>query len=120
MGLLPKIKEEPRVTRAGCWLRRFSLDELPQLWNVLVGEMSLVGPRPLLLGQAGLYGDSYKEYMRVSPGITGLWQVSGRSDTTFSRRAALDSEYIQRWSAWLDIFIFLKTFKVVLWQQGAF
>ncbi len=97
-----KLRKDPRVTRMGQLLRKFSLDELPQLWNVLVGEMSLVGPRPMMTNQSELYGDSYKEYTQVAPGITGLWQVSGRNRTTFARRAELDTEYIQRWSVWLD------------------
>ena len=96
------------------------MDELPQLWNVWVGEMSLVGPRPMMTNQSELYGDSYKEYTQVAPGITGLWQVSGRNRTTFARRAELDTEYIQRWSVWLDILILIKTIKVVLWQDGAY
>ena len=115
-----KLRKDPRVTRMGRFLRKFSLDELPQLWNVLVGEMSLVGPRPMMTNQSELYGDSYKEYTQVAPGITGLWQVSGRNRTTFARRAELDTEYIQRWSVWLDILILIKTIKVVLWQDGAY
>jgi len=115
-----KLKKDVRVTRVGRFLRKFSLDELPQLWNVLIGEMSLVGPRPMLVNQRELYGDCFKEYVQVAPGMTGLWQVSGRNDTTFARRAELDSEYIQRWSVWLDIYILVKTIKIVLWQQGAY
>ena len=115
-----KIKKDPRITPIGRLLRKFSLDELPQLWNVLMGEMSLVGPRPIMVNQRDLYGECFKEYVRVSPGMTGLWQVSGRNGTSFARRAELDSEYIQRWSAWLDIFILVKTIKIVFWQQGAY
>ncbi len=115
-----KVKNDPRLTRVGKVLRRFSLDELPQLWNILRGEMSLVGPRPIMLNQRKLYGESIQDYIRVTPGITGLWQVSGRNETTFARRAALDIEYIQRWSQWLDIYIMLKTIKVVLWREGAY
>ena len=115
-----KLRNDPRVTRMGRLLRKFSLDELPQLWNVLVGEMSLVGPRPMMTNQSVLYGVSYNEYTQVAPGITGLWQVSGRNKTTFARRAELDTEYIQRWSLWLDILILFKTIKVVLWQDGAY
>jgi lipopolysaccharide/colanic/teichoic acid biosynthesis glycosyltransferase len=115
-----KLKRDPRVTHVGRLLRRFSLDELPQLWNVLVGEMSLVGPRPITTNQRELYGKSYEEYVKVPPGMTGLWQVSGRNYTTFVRRAELDSEYIQRWSIGLDIYILLKTIEIVFWQQGAF
>ena len=115
-----KLKNDPRITRAGRWLRRFSLDELPQLWNVLKGEMSLVGPRPIMVEQLGLYGGTIRDCFRVRPGITGLWQVSSRNQTTFGQRAELDMEYIQRWSAWLDIYIVLKTLKVVLRHEGAY
>jgi lipopolysaccharide/colanic/teichoic acid biosynthesis glycosyltransferase len=115
-----KLKRDPRVTRVGKFLRRFSLDELPQLWNVWKGEMSLVGPRPIMVDQRKLYGESIRLYIHVAPGMTGLWQISGRNETTFSRRAALDMEYIQRWSHWLDIYILFKTIKVVFWQKGAY
>jgi Undecaprenyl-phosphate galactose phosphotransferase WbaP len=115
-----KLKNDPRITRIGRWLRRFSLDELPQLWNVLKGEMSLVGPRPIMVEQLELYGRTIRDCFRVRPGITGLWQVSGRNQTTFAQRAELDLEYIQRWSAWLDIYILLKTLKVVLCHEGAY
>lgn len=115
-----KLKNDPRITPVGRFLRRFSLDELPQLWNVLKGEMSLVGPRPIMVDQLKLYGETIKESFRVTPGITGLWQVSGRSSTTFERRAELDVEYIQRWSAWLDLYILFKTFKIVIWHDGAY
>jgi lipopolysaccharide/colanic/teichoic acid biosynthesis glycosyltransferase len=115
-----KLKDDPRLTRAGRLLRRFSLDELPQLWNIARGEMSLVGPRPMMPGQRGMYGEAFGYYTRVTPGITGLWQVSGRNQTTFARRAELDNEYIQSWSIWLDIYILFKTVKVVFWQDGAY
>ena len=115
-----KLRRDPRITRAGRLLRKFSLDELPQLWNVFKGEMSLVGPRPMMEDQRELYGESFKEYIRIAPGMTGLWQVSGRNDTSFVRRAELDSEYNQRWSVWLDIFILFKTIKIVIWQQGVY
>lgn len=115
-----KLKDDPRITRAGKFLRKFSLDELPQLWNVARAEMSLVGPRPMLLDQRKLYGEAFENYIQVTPGITGLWQVSGRNETTFTRRAELDNEYIQCWSVWLDIYILLKTAKVVFWQKGAY
>ena len=115
-----KLKEDPRITRVGRFLRKLSLDELPQLWNVFIGEMSAVGPRPIMPDQCELYGPYYKDYIQVTPGITGLWQVSGRNQTSFAQRAALDNEYIQRWSLWMDIFIFFKTIKVVLWQEGAY
>jgi Undecaprenyl-phosphate galactose phosphotransferase WbaP len=115
-----KLKRDPRITRAGRFLRKFSLDEFPQLWNVLRGEMSLVGPRPIMLNQRLLYGETFGDYSSVAPGMTGLWQVSGRSQTTFARRAELDLEYIQRWSLWLDIYILVKTVKVVLWEKSAY
>lgn len=115
-----KLKKDPRLTRLGRILRKFSLDEFPQLWNVLLGEMSLVGPRPILPEQREVYGPTYADYIQTRPGMTGLWQVSGRNETTFTRRAALDYEYIQRWSLWLDIYILVKTVKVVFWQKGAF
>lgn len=115
-----KLQNDPRVTRVGKILRRFSLDELPQLWNIMRGEMSIVGPRPIMLNQRKMYGESIREYIRVTPGVTGLWQVSGRNETTFARRTELDLEYIQRWSQWLDIYIMIKTLKVVLWRDGAY
>ena len=115
-----KLKNDPRITHVGKFLRRFSLDELPQLWNIARAEMSLVGPRPMMLEQRDLYGEAFGDYVQVAPGITGLWQVSGRNGTTFLQRADLDHEYIQRWSMWLDIFILLKTIKVVIWQKGAY
>jgi len=114
-----KLKNDLRITRMGRFLRKFSLDELPQLWNVLVGELSLVGPCPMMVDQRELYGELFDNYAQVVPGITGLWQVSGRNNTTFARRAELDDEYIQRWSLWLDINILLKTVKVVLTQEEA-
>jgi Undecaprenyl-phosphate galactose phosphotransferase WbaP len=115
-----KLKDDPRITRVGKFLRTFSLDELPQLWNIARAEMSLVGPRPIIPPQRDLYGEAFGNYIQVTPGITGLWQVSGRNQTTFARRAELDNEYIQRWSIWLDIYILLKTIKVVFWQKGAY
>ena len=115
-----KLRKDPRITRVGRFLRKFSLDELPQLWNVLIGEMSLVGPRPIMVDQRGLYGESFKDYIQVAPGLSGLWQISGRNQTTFTRRADLDDEYIQRWSLWLDMYIIIKTIKIVLFQDGAY
>lgn len=115
-----KLKKDPRVTRVGSFLRKFSLDELPQLWNVWKGEMSLAGPRPIMVDQRKMYGESIKLYIRVAPGMTGLWQISGRNETTFTSRAALDMEYIQRWSHWLDIYVLFKTIKVVFWNKGAY
>ncbi len=115
-----KLKNDPRVTRIGRFLRKFSIDELPQLWNVLIGNMSLVGPRPFMVDQSELYGTYITHYIRVLPGMTGLWQVSGRSETTFPRRAELDREYIERWSLWLDIYIIFRTVKIVLFEKNAY
>lgn len=115
-----KLKNDPRVTRVGKFLRKFSLDEFPQLWNVVKGEMSLVGPRPIMVNQREMYGESFGDYIQVTPGMTGLWQVSGRNLTTFLQRAEFDIEYIQCWSIWLDIYILVKTIKVVLWRKGAY
>lgn len=115
-----KLRNDPRITSVGKYLRRFSLDELTQLWNVARGEMSLVGPRPIMVNQRELYGQTISEYEQVRPGITGLWQVSGRNGTSFARRAELDDEYIQRWSVWLDIFILLKTARVVFRKNEAY
>ncbi len=114
-----KITRDPRVTRLGGFLRRSSLDELPQLWNVLKGEMSLVGPRPFLPGQLKLYGKAYRYYQLARPGLTGLWQVSGRNQLPFQERAALDQRYIQTWSIWQDLAILLLTPWAVLLQIGA-
>jgi undecaprenyl-phosphate galactose phosphotransferase len=115
-----KLKDDPRVLRVGAWLRRTSLDELPQLWNVLKGEMSLVGPRPMLEREMEAYGDSFPFYVEARPGITGLWQISGRSETTFADRANLDAWYVKNWSLWYDIAILVKTIRVVLAQRGAY
>lgn len=115
-----KLKNDPRVTCAGKWLRRFSIDELPQLWNVLVGDMSLVGPRPIVQDEIGRYGTGYDLYTRVLPGITGLWQVSGRNNTTYPERVALDEYYVRNWSIWLDTYILARTFRAVLSSEGAY
>lgn len=114
-----KLKNDPRITRVGRLLRRYSLDELPQLWNVLMGEMSLVGPRPIMVNQRELYGENYQNYIRVAPGITGLWQISGRNHTSFAERTVLDIEYVNSWSIWMDIHIILHTIWVVLRRDGA-
>jgi lipopolysaccharide/colanic/teichoic acid biosynthesis glycosyltransferase len=115
-----KLREDPRVTRVGGFLRRTSLDELPQLWNVLKNEMSLVGPRPVTREELLRYGRNMDTYMMVKPGITGLWQVSGRSNTDFRRRVAIDVCYVRNQSFLLDIWILLKTTLVVVGRQGAF
>jgi Undecaprenyl-phosphate galactose phosphotransferase WbaP len=116
-----KLKNDPRVTAAGRWLRRLSLDELPQLFNVLVGQMSLVGPRPIVQAEIARYGTSgFDLYSRVLPGITGLWQVSGRNNTTYAERVAFDEYYVRNWSIWLDAYILFRTFKAVLTAEGAY
>ena len=115
-----KLKLDPRITRVGSWLRRYSLDELPQLWNVLLGQMSLVGPRPIVSREVLKYGRSYDLYSRVRPGITGLWQVSGRNDTTYAERIAFDEYYVRNWSIWLDSYILARTAKAVLFADGAY
>ncbi len=116
-----KLKNDPRITAVGHFLRRTSLDELPQLFNVLRGEMSLVGPRPVTQRElAEYYGDIAGLYLQVRPGISGLWQVSGRSDTTYSERIYLDSWYVKNWSLWYDIVILLRTITVVFHRQGAY
>jgi Undecaprenyl-phosphate galactose phosphotransferase WbaP len=114
-----KLHEDPRITRMGVWLRRFSIDELPQLWNVLIGEMSLVGPRPIMLNQETQYGETLKQYERVLPGITGMWQISGRNRTTFAQRAEFDLRYVMNWSVWMDIYILIRTIWVVITRDGA-
>lgn len=115
-----KLRNDPRVTRAGRFLRKTSLDELPQLWNVLKGEMSLVGPRPIVEAEVSRYGRNFVFYTRVLPGLTGLWQVSGRNDTTYDERVALDSYYVRNWSVWLDLYILARTVWVVLAGKGAY
>lgn len=118
-GVWRKFKSDPRTTILGKWLRRSSLDELPQLWNVLVGDMSLVGPRPILPGEVELWGRDVIMYQSVRPGITGLWQVSGRSKLSYEERILLDLEYIRNRSWWLDSLIMLKTIRVVFLSIGA-
>jgi Undecaprenyl-phosphate galactose phosphotransferase WbaP len=115
-----KLKSDPRVTRVGRFLRKTSLDELPQLWNVLKGEMSLVGPRPIVAAEIPKYAACLGLYARVPPGLTGLWQVSGRSDTTYAERVALDTYYVRNWSPWLDVYLIARTVKVVCECRGAY
>jgi Undecaprenyl-phosphate galactose phosphotransferase WbaP len=115
-----KLKNDPRITSIGTWLRRYSLDELPQLWNVIKGDMSLVGPRPIVAAEIPKYGLGYNLYTRVRPGITGLWQVSGRNNTTYEERVAFDEYYVRNWSIWLDSYILARTAKVVLTADGAY
>ena len=113
-----KLDDDPRITRVGRLLRKTSLDELPQLINVLRGDMSLVGPRPMTLDQQDAYGEGLAEYQRVRPGLTGLWQVNGRNQTTFEERARLDRYYVRNWSLWRDAVIVLRTVREVLFSSG--
>ncbi|OOF42944.1 UDP-phosphate galactose phosphotransferase [Rodentibacter rarus] len=115
-----KLKEDPRITKIGAFLRKTSLDELPQLWNVLKGEMSLVGPRPIVQEELKFYQDDIDYYLMVKPGMTGLWQVSGRSNVNYERRVYFDTWYIKNWSLWNDIVILVKTVDIVLRQKGAY
>jgi exopolysaccharide biosynthesis polyprenyl glycosylphosphotransferase len=119
-GPIFKIRNDPRITPLGKWLRRTSLDELPQFWNVLNGDMSLVGPRPPLPTEVAQYQEWHKRRLEVSPGVTGLWQVSGRSELTFDEMVMLDLYYIEHWSPWLDIWIMLKTIPALLTARGAY
>jgi exopolysaccharide production protein ExoY len=112
------LVEDPRVTRTGRILRRFSLDELPQLWNVLKGDMSIVGPRPCMERQISLHAKGWAHYCAMRPGMTGLWQVSGRNDLTYPQRVELDVEYVNKWSLGLDFIILLKTVRAVLAAGG--
>ena len=115
-----KLKDDPRITRVGNFLRKTSLDELPQLFNVLRGEMSLVGPRPIVEEEVERYGNKAKYFFKVTPGITGLWQVSGRNDIDYEERVMLDEYYAKNWSLWLDIEIIIRTFGAVLKKEGAY
>jgi lipopolysaccharide/colanic/teichoic acid biosynthesis glycosyltransferase len=113
-GPLVKIKDDPRITRIGKFIRKFSIDELPQLWNVVVGNLSLVGPRPHLPEEVAKYEKHHKFVLTIKPGLSGLAQISGRSELSFEDEIKLDKYYIENWSMWLDIKIILKTFLVVL------
>jgi Undecaprenyl-phosphate galactose phosphotransferase WbaP len=115
-----KLKADPRITRIGSFLRRTSLDELPQLWNVVKGEMSLVGPRPIVPAEVARYGEHFELYTRVLGGVTGLWQVSGRNNTTYEERVSLDVFYARNWSVWLDLCILFRTIGTVLFRKGAY
>jgi Undecaprenyl-phosphate galactose phosphotransferase WbaP len=115
-----KLRNDPRVTKLGKVLRTLSIDELPQLWNVLRGEMSLIGPRPIVWAEVSRYADRFEVYTRVLPGITGLWQVSGRNDTDYQQRVELDAYYVHNWSPWLDLYVLARTFKAVLNRRGAY
>ena len=115
-----KIKADPRITAVGQWIRRTSMDELPQLFNVLKGEMSLVGPRPIVQAELERYGDDVQYFLMVRPGMTGLWQVSGRNDMDYDKRVYLDTWYVKNWSLWYDLVILFKTVNVVLNRHGAY
>lgn len=115
-----KLKNDPRITSIGKILRRYSVDELPQLWNVLNGDMSLVGPRPIVGAEISKYGRGFDLYTRVLPGLTGLWQVSGRNNTTYEERVNFDEYYVRNWSIWMDAYILIRTVKVVLSAEGAY
>lgn len=119
-GPLFKMRQDPRVTPLGRWLRRFSLDELPQLWNIARGQMALVGPRPALPAEVATYDDVVRRRMAVKPGLTGLWQVSGRSDLPWSEAVRLDLHYVDNWSLSLDLAIVARTFGAVLGRTGAY
>ena len=115
-----KLKNDPRITRVGDFLRRTSLDELPQVWNVLLGEMSLIGPRPIVEEELPLYGEEFQIYSQVLPGLTGMWQISGRNDLPYRERVDLDAYYVQNWSIWLDIHILLHTVLAAIQGRGAY
>jgi Undecaprenyl-phosphate galactose phosphotransferase WbaP len=115
-----KLKNDPRITKSGAFLRKTSLDELPQIFNVLKGQMSLVGPRPIIKMEMERYGKYINDYLMVKPGITGMWQVSGRSDIDYNERVLLDSWYVRNWSVWIDIVMLFKTIKVVFFRKGAY
>ncbi|RYF44532.1 MAG: sugar transferase, partial [Comamonadaceae bacterium] len=114
-----KLDDDPRITPLGRLIRKFSLDELPQFFNVLKGDMSLVGPRPCMTRQRSLYGPHWKHYCQMRPGITGLWQVSGRNRLSYADRVALDVAYARDWSLWLDVKILARTVWVVIKSDGS-
>ena len=115
-----KLKNDPRITKAGYYLREFSLDEIPQIINILKGDMSFVGPRPIVEKEISKYGQYFENYKKCKPGLTGLWQVSGRNNTTYEKRVDLDMHYIKNKSFFLDVKILLKTIPVVLFRKGAY
>ena len=115
-----KLKNDPRITAVGRILRRTSFDEFPQLINIIKGEMSLVGPRPIVYDEKEKYGDDFDRIFSIKPGLTGLWQVSGRSDTNYHERISYDTYYLQSWSVWLDLWIILQTFGSIIFGKGAY
>jgi lipopolysaccharide/colanic/teichoic acid biosynthesis glycosyltransferase len=120
LALNHKLKDDPRITRVGGFLRKYSLDELPQLFNVLKRDMSLVGPRMISPAEMDEYNQWGINLLTVKPGITGLWQVSGRSDVSYEERVRLDMYYIRNWTLWLDIQLLLETFPAVLNERDAY
>jgi exopolysaccharide biosynthesis polyprenyl glycosylphosphotransferase len=119
-GIMFKMRSDPRVTPIGRWLRRHSIDELPQLWNVIRGDMSLVGPRPALPQEVERYGDDVRRRLKVKPGMTGLWQISGRADLPWDEAVRLDLHYVENWSVALDLMVLWKTLPAVLQGRGAY
>ncbi|PDQ18032.1 exopolysaccharide biosynthesis protein [Mesorhizobium sanjuanii] len=115
-----KLKDDPRVTRVGAVLRKLSLDELPQIINILQGDMSLVGPRPVVRDELEIYGNSAVYYLKSRPGLTGLWQVSGRNDVSYDSRVAFDRHYVENWSLFEDIRIIIKTVPAVWMSRGCY
>jgi exopolysaccharide production protein ExoY len=115
-----KLKVDPRITAVGAVLRRMSIDELPQVINVVRGEMSIVGPRPIVTDEVTMYGKDVKYYFRARPGLTGAWQVGGRNDISYSQRVALDRDYVQNWSVWRDVAIIVKTVPAVVSAKGTY
>jgi exopolysaccharide production protein ExoY len=115
-----KLVKDPRVTALGQFLRKTSLDELPQLWNVVVGDMSIVGPRPIVPAEMSRYGSVLAHYCSVRPGLTGLWQVSGRSDCTYPERVALDARYVEEWTLKQDLLILIRTIPALAKQRGSY
>ena len=115
-----KLENDPRVTPIGKFLRKTSLDELPQFFNILTGQMSFVGPRPIVEAEKAKYRDKFDYIFSVTPGLSGMWQISGRSDTGYEERIMLDTYYTQNWSIWLDIWIILQTALVLVTGKGAY
>ena len=115
-----KLKDDPRITKVGRFIRKTSIDELPQFINVLKGEMSWVGPRPIIKDEIHYYGKYINDYYAVLPGITGMWQANGRSDTGYDERVVLDTWYVRNWNIWIDIALIIKTIKAVLFGKGAY
>jgi lipopolysaccharide/colanic/teichoic acid biosynthesis glycosyltransferase len=119
-GVLFKLRDDPRVTRCGRWMRKYSLDELPQLWNVVLGNMSMVGPRPPLDREVSGYERHTHRRLLIKPGITGLWQINGRSDLAWEEAVRLDLYYVENWSIAGDLFILWRTFRAVIKPSGAY